>query len=172
MSEEDFDRQYADRATDRTKGDGEPNPVLNALSNAVAKVRADDDMLELAKAHESLNPRAIEKLSVADARREPTMADAVRTLLTQQGRSTRPEDLVPGVRSAAASVDGATGPLPATVYTPAGTGPFPVILYFHGGGWVIADKEVYDAGARGLAAESNAIVVSVDYRQAPEHKFP
>ncbi len=47
-----------------------------------------------------------------------------------------------------------------------------MILYFHGGGWVIADKEVYDAGARGLAAESNAIVVSVDYRQAPEHKFP
>ncbi|WP_295529789.1 alpha/beta hydrolase, partial [uncultured Pseudacidovorax sp.] len=64
------------------------------------------------------------------------------------------------------------GALPANVYTPQGVGPFPVILYFHGGGWVIADKDVYDAGARGLAKAANAIVVSVDYRQAPEHRFP
>ncbi len=47
-----------------------------------------------------------------------------------------------------------------------------MILYFHGGGWVIANKEVYDGGARGLAKEAHAIVVSVDYRQAPEFKFP
>jgi acetyl esterase/lipase len=53
-----------------------------------------------------------------------------------------------------------------------GAGPWPVILYFHGGGWVIADRKVYDGGARGLAAAAQAIVVSVDYRQAPEHRFP
>lgn len=151
---------------------GKPNPIINAVSNAVAAIRGDDDMLELAKAHESLNPKAIEKLDVAEARRQPTAANAVTVLLRQQGRSTDPAQLVPGVRTSEISVDGATGPLPATVYTPEGTGPLPVVLYFHGGGWVIADRKVYDGGARGLAKASGAIVVSVDYRQAPEHRFP
>lgn len=149
-----------------------PNPVVNAVSNAVAAIRADDDMLQLAKCHASLGPKAIEKLSPEEARRQPTPADAVMALLRQQGRSTRPEDLVPGVSSRDTLVGGAAGDLPARIYTPEGTGPFPVILYFHGGGWVIADRTVYDGGARGLSKEANAIVVSVDYRQAPEHKFP
>lgn len=151
---------------------GRPNPVINAVSNAVAAIRADDDQLALAKAHESLGPKAIEKLEVAEARRQPTAADAVNALLQQQGRSTDPSSLVPGVRTTETTVDGAAGPLPATVYTPEGTGPLPVVLYFHGGGWVIADRKVYDGGARGLAKASGAIVVSVDYRQAPEHRFP
>jgi len=151
---------------------GKPNPVINAVSNAVAAIRADDDQLALAKAHESLGPKAIEKLEVAEARRQPTAADAVNALLQQQGRSTDPSSLVPGVSTTETTVDGAAGPLPATVYTPEGTGPLPVVLYFHGGGWVIADRKVYDGGARGLAKASGAIVVSVDYRQAPEHRFP
>ncbi|WP_295542933.1 alpha/beta hydrolase [uncultured Pseudacidovorax sp.] len=151
---------------------GEPNPILNAASNAIAALRADDDQLELAKAHEALNPKAIEKLEVAEARQQPTVKDAVVALLRQRGKSTDPNVLVPGVTMTAATVDGAAGELPANVYTPQGVGPFPVILYFHGGGWVIADKDVYDAGARGLAKAANAIVVSVDYRQAPEHRFP
>jgi acetyl esterase/lipase len=60
----------------------------------------------------------------------------------------------------------------ARAYIPEGSGPFPVVLYFHGGGWVIADKDVYDGGARSLAKAANAVVVSVDYRLAPEHRFP
>ncbi|XDF34587.1 alpha/beta hydrolase [Paracidovorax avenae] len=152
---------------------GQPNPLLNAISNAVAAVRADDDQLALARAHEALGPKAIEKLDVAEARRQPTVADAVQHLLREQGRSTDPERLVPGVRATETTVDGATGPLRATVYTPeTAPGPLPVVLYFHGGGWVIASKEVYDGGARGLAREAHAIVVSVDYRQAPENRFP
>ena len=51
-------------------------------------------------------------------------------------------------------------------------GPKPVIVYFHGGGWVIADLDTYEAGAMGLAERTGAIVVSVAYRQAPEHPFP
>ncbi|RYX95207.1 MAG: alpha/beta hydrolase [Comamonadaceae bacterium] len=151
---------------------GKPNPVINATSNIIAAIRADDDQLELAKVHESLNPKAIEKLTVAEARQQPTPTDAVKALLAKQGRSSAPESLVPGVRSTDVTVGGATGQLPARIYTPEGTGPFPVIVYFHGGGWVIADKDVYDGGARGISKEANAIVVSVDYRQAPEHKFP
>ncbi|WP_431046173.1 alpha/beta hydrolase [Roseateles sp. L2-2] len=160
---------------DRSADDGKPNPILNAVSNAVAAIRADDDQLELAKAHEALGPKAIEKLDVAEARRQPTVADAVKALLAQQGRGSDPVQLVPGVTARDIQVAGADGPLGATVYTPAAQaspGPLPVILYFHGGGWVIADRRVYDGGARGLAKESGAIVVSVDYRQAPEHKFP
>lgn len=159
--------------SDRQNDDsGKPNPLINAVSNAVAAIRADDDMLALAKAHESLHPKAIEKLDVVEARRQPTAADAVNALLQHQGRSTDPSELIPGVRTSEITVAGAAGALPATVYTPEGAGPLPVVMYFHGGGWVIAGRKVYDGGARGLAKASGAIVVSVDYRQAPEHRFP
>jgi acetyl esterase/lipase len=69
---------------------------------------------------------------------------------------------------------GADGkPLPARIYTPANAGRnAPVIVYFHGGGWVLADIDVYDGGARALAKKTNAIVISADYRRAPEHRFP
>jgi len=96
----------------------------------------------------------------------------VMALLRQQGRDTAAQALVPGVTSRDRTIPGPAGPLPVRVYTPAGTGPFPVVVYYHGGGWVIASKEVYDGGARGLAKGANAVVVSVDYRLAPEHKFP
>ena len=159
-------------AADNEEKDKKSNPVVNTLSNAVAKVRADDDQLAVAKAYDSLHPRAIEKLSVPEARANPTPTDAVRLVLRQQGRSSDPAQLVPGVVSQDRTIPGATGDLPARVYTPAGAGPFPVIVYFHGGGWVIADKDVYDGGARGLSKQANAVVLSVDYRRAPESKFP
>jgi acetyl esterase/lipase len=65
------------------------------------------------------------------------------------------------------------GQIHARIYKPKGaTGMLPVIVYYHGGGWVIADINSYDASARGLAEKTNAILVSVHYRQAPEYKFP
>jgi len=151
---------------------GKPNPVTDAVSKAMGKIRADEDMLAVLNAQASLNPKAIEKLDVATARKQPTVTDGVNLVLKQQGKSTKPEDLVPGVTSADTMVDGAAGKLPATVYTPEGAGPFPVVVYFHGGGWVIADRKVYDGGARGIAKQANAVVISVDYRRAPEAKFP
>lgn len=153
-------------------GHAKPNPFLVAVSKALGRLRADDDMLEVLNAHASLNPDAIEKLSPVLARGNPTLADAVNLVLRHQNRSTRPEDLVPGVTARDITVDGAAGPLAARLYTPAGDGPFPVVLYFHGGGWVLANKEVYDGGARGIAKAARAVVISVDYRLAPEHKFP
>lgn len=152
--------------------DTKPNAFVATISKALGKLRADEDMLALLDAHASLNPDAIEKISPQQARRNPTIADAVNVLLQRQGRSTRAEDLVPGVTSRDITVDGAAGPLSARLYTPSGTGPFPVVVYFHGGGWVLASKEVYDGGARGLASSAQALVISVDYRLAPEHKFP
>ncbi|MEH7014730.1 alpha/beta hydrolase [Neobacillus niacini] len=58
------------------------------------------------------------------------------------------------------------------IYTPIGEGPFPIFVYYHGGGWVLGDLETSDATCRMLANRTGRIVVSVDYRLAPEYKFP
>ena len=122
--------------------------------------------------HAALGPKPIESLSVEEARKQPTPTDAVMSLLKKRGKDISPTALVPGVTSQDREIPGAAGPLPARIYTPNGNGPFPVIVYFHGGGWVLADKGVYDGGARGLSKAAQAVVVSVDYRLAPEAKFP
>jgi acetyl esterase len=58
------------------------------------------------------------------------------------------------------------------VYTPLGVGPFPVLVFMHGGGWLIGGPQHYHGVSRDLAAGAGCIVVSVDYRLAPEHKAP
>jgi acetyl esterase len=141
-------------------------------SAPLQKVQVDVDMQAVLDAHASLKPKPIEKLSAAEARKQPTPADAVAIVLKKKGMSTDPTVLVPGVKHVDRTITGAAGEIPARIYTPDGAGPFPVIVYYHGGGWVIANKEIYDGGARGLSKEAKAVVVSIDYRQAPEHKFP
>ena len=77
------------------------------------------------------------------------------------------------VRNLAA--EGPVGQIPLRLYRPAGVSdatPLPVYVYFHGGGWVIGDLESHDVLCRQLTAESGACVIAVDYRLAPEHKFP
>ncbi len=71
-------------------------------------------------------------------------------------------------------VDGADGPLKARLYIPlaAGIGPAPAIVFFHGGGFVLGDLDSHDVVCRRLAAGSRCRVISIDYRLAPEHKFP
>ena len=60
----------------------------------------------------------------------------------------------------------------ARIFTPAAAGPFPAVMYFHGGGWVLGDLDTHDTLCRRLANQSQFVVVSVDYRRAPEHKHP
>jgi acetyl esterase len=67
---------------------------------------------------------------------------------------------------------GPAGDIPVRIYTPVGDGPFPILAYFHGGGWVIGDRDTHDVLCRNLANRAGCVVVSVDYRLAPEHKFP
>ncbi len=70
------------------------------------------------------------------------------------------------------TIKGPGGSIPVRIYSPKGTGPFPVVVYYHGGGWVIADLDTYDATPRAIANLAQAVVVSSHYRQGPEHKFP
>jgi len=67
---------------------------------------------------------------------------------------------------------GPGGVIPVRIYVPFGKGPFPVLVYFHGGGWVIGDIKSSDGFCRILTNAAGCIVVSVDYRLAPEHPFP
>lgn len=69
-------------------------------------------------------------------------------------------------------IPGPGGELALRVYTPKGEGPFPVFVYFHGGGFVIGCVDDYDPVCRELCARVGCLVVSVDYRLAPEHPFP
>lgn len=62
--------------------------------------------------------------------------------------------------------------LPARIYTPQGIGPFALLLYFHGGGWASNNLDTHDELCRKLARETGCVVVSADYRLAPEAKFP
>jgi acetyl esterase/lipase len=70
------------------------------------------------------------------------------------------------------TLPGAAGPLAYRLYRPASPGPHPVVVYFHGGGWVLGDHISDDPLCRDLCVRSDALIVSVDYRHAPEHRFP
>ncbi|RZI76874.1 MAG: alpha/beta hydrolase [Pseudomonas sp.] len=142
------------------------------MAKTGTKYKADADMQAVLDELASMGGKPIETLTPEEARKQPTPADAVMSLLKKQGKDTAPTALVPGVTSVDREITGAAGNIPARIYTPDGPGPFPVVVYFHGGGWVIADKQVYDGGARALAKQANAVVVSSDYRLAPEAKFP
>lgn len=84
--------------------------------------------------------------------------------------------LHPELRVEDRAIPGPAGPIGIRIYWPstdpqdgAGT---PVVLFFHGGGWVVGDLDTYDGTARQHAVGADAIVVSVDYRLAPEHPYP
>jgi len=70
------------------------------------------------------------------------------------------------------SVPGPGGNVPVRMYASEPGGLRPVLIYFHGGGFVFGNLDTHDAVCRALAKESGAVVISVDYRLSPEHKFP
>lgn len=69
-------------------------------------------------------------------------------------------------------IQGIGGDIPVRMYTPRGSGPFPALVWFHGGGWVFGSVDMADSTARHLANMATCVVLSVDYRLAPETKFP
>jgi acetyl esterase len=66
----------------------------------------------------------------------------------------------------------AGGEITVRAYSPGGPGPHPVLIYYHGGGWVIGDLYTHDGLCRSLTNAARCVVVSVDYRLAPESKYP
>lgn len=131
---------------------GKPEPQMQDLLDTLA----------------SLHGKPIETLSAAEARQQPTPADAVKKILVSKNKPT--QEPVEKVENRTITTE--TGDLKARVYTPKGSGPFNVLVYFHGGGWVIADLDTYDASCRALANLAQCVVLSVEYRHAPENPFP
>lgn len=147
-------------------------PPPPAKVAATPPPQAAADMQAVLDAHKALGAKPIETMSAAKARLQPSATDAARRVMRERGMSTAPDPAV-------TTKDVAYGSDPqqfARIYTPAavvGSGAqLPVVVYYHGGGWVIADVNVYDPTPRLLAKQLNAIVVSVEYRHAPEFKFP
>ena len=147
-----------------------PPPAPPAVV-ATAPAKAAPDMQAVLNALAALGGKPIEKLTPAEARNQPSAADGAKAVMTAKGIPTTPD----------ASVT--TQDIPygtdvkqfARIYKPASAAagqPMPVVVYYHGGGWVIADVGTYDAAPRAMAKALNAIVVSVEYRHAPEFKFP
>ncbi|MBB6235929.1 acetyl esterase/lipase [Pedobacter sp. AK013] len=117
----------------------------------------------------SYGDKPLETLTATDARKNHTPKDAVMDLI-QQNNIAVP---VPKVDTMGKDIDVNAGKIHLRIYRPKeGNGPYPLIVYYHGGGFVIANLDVYNASAQALAEHVGAIVVSVAYRLAPENKFP
>ena len=128
-----------------------------------------DDMWVVIEKLLSYQDPPIPTLTPERARMNHTVKDAVMDLLKENG-ITPP---TPMVDTTGVDIEVNDGKIHARIYTPkSGSGPFPVIVYYHGGGWVIANIDVYNASAQALAEKVEAVVVSVGYRKGPEHKFP
>ena len=102
----------------------------------------------------------IETMAVDDARAMLDQMNLVRPPGPEVG------EIVDGV------LPGPAGELRYRLYRPEGDGPFPIVAYFHGGGWVLGAHDSDDPLCRDLCARSGAVVVSADYRHAPEDRFP
>ena len=160
-----------------------PSPPLRVEPKAFAPpdgsvdwtAKLDKDMAAVLDALSDLRPQPIEVLTPEEARRQPTAADGGEEVVRAK-KLDRVEDLKVATRDL--TIPGPGGEIAARLYAPDGKHafdpeqPLPVVVYFHGGGFVIADLNVYDASPRALARFGHCLVVSCDYRRAPEHPFP
>lgn len=108
---------------------------------------------------------------------EASGAPAMSTLSPAEARVSMDISMLAGVTEEVASVKerlipGPAGEIPVRIYTPEGQGPFPALIYYHGGGWVIGNLDAVDVPCRQLTNRTGCVVISVDYRLAPEHPFP
>ncbi|HME94342.1 MAG TPA: alpha/beta hydrolase [Methylomirabilota bacterium] len=108
----------------------------------------------------ALNLKPIKDSTPTEAR------EAMRTRTAGLG----PVEDVPAVADHRVPVEG--GEITVRLYAPAGVGPHPVLVFYHGGGWVIGDLYTHDGLCRSIVNAAGCAVASVDYRLAPEFKFP
>lgn len=134
----------------------------------LANVKADADLQVVLDDLLSFHEPPLTSLEPQPARELATFADALRDVLSREGK--RCVEPVGEIRHVVAQSPVAQ--LLMRVYKPAISGPLPVVVYFHGGGFVIANLDTYDASPRSIANAAKCIVISVAYHQAPEHPFP
>jgi len=107
---------------------------------------------------------------------EFTLDDGVEVARAKLAAMRPPAELLPAMRIENRVLDcGAAEQIPVRIYWPSIDGetrPLPVVVFYHGGGWALGDLDTHDHVARSHAIGAQAIVVSVDYRLAPEHPFP
>ena len=124
-----------------------------------------------------LDPALAEILASLD----PSAETPVEEMAPEDARATWKEEMaaVAGKPLPVKSVStheapGPAGPLTVRLYEPegAGTGPLPILVYYHGGGWIRGDLDTHDDVCRYLCHHAGCLVASVDYRLAPEHRFP
>ena len=128
-----------------------------------------DEMAVVIEKLASYNAPPTETLTPQEARKQPSPTTAVMDVMKENNIPVPP----PAVDTVGKEIPVDGGSIHARIYTPkSGTANMPLIVYYHGGGWVIADINTYDASAQGLAEGTGAVVVSVEYRKGPEHKFP
>ena len=115
----------------------------------------------LLEALEAQGGPALESLPPAEAR--IAAAELLKAYAGEREEVARTEDI---------KIPGPEGPIAIRIYTPAGHAPVPGLVYFHGGGWVVCDLDTHDIVCRMIARRAGSVVVAVDYRLAPEHRFP
>lgn len=154
--------------TSPRSADAPPPPVPPVAQ--IQPMPASADMKAVLDALAALGPQPLTNLTPAQARSQPSFADAYARVAQQRGIQLKTGAVTTTDRSY-----GSDDEQKARIYRPSDTAAgadLPVVIYYHGGGWVIANLDTYDATPRYLAEALNAVVVSVEYRHAPEFKFP
>lgn len=145
-------------------------PAPAAAAQATAP-KPDADMAEVLAVLAGLGGKPIETLEPSEARKQPTPTDAVMKIIKDKNIKADPHAGLKVSNQHFADM----GNLRLRWYVPENAtkdSKLPIVVYFRGGGWVIADLDVYDASPSALARKTGAAVVSVDYPLAPEKKFP
>ncbi len=154
-----------------TQPSGSPQTTQSIAPAGNPNAHQDMDMAKVISTWESLGPKPIESLSPSEARKQPTVADAVKKIIKDENRDVDSHAGLDITNRRFADM----GDLRLRWYVPENAGKnanLPIIVFFRGGGWVIADLDTYDATPAALARKTGAAVVSVDYPMAPEKRFP
>jgi acetyl esterase len=110
---------------------------------------------------QQIGMKPIESMSPEEARRQ-----------MEETAKSRKAETLPVARVENRTIPGPAGEIPVRLYWPEASGPVPAIAYYHGGGHVIGSLDTHDLIARNLCHGAEALVLSVDYRMGPEHRFP